>query len=283
DDSVKPFALETQADVFWSRGNATEAAELYQRALVVEPLLISSRFKRVLALLELGQFAPAFSEYLAMADWAVLPQAHHAMARLRAQFPELWQSLGDLFALALYDALQDSSLDSTNSSHMKTAAAVAYALFNFDRARQYAAQARRFGASEPELAQLEALSQYRSAEMAQRPLKEAEIQNLLDLLTPLAEKETSPLIEYVCARLCEARQRMETAQIHWQRALAEKGADPVILFANAQIALKKDDPAKARLLLEQLFQREFETNTAAIARQRYLSLLSRLSEKERER
>ncbi len=282
-EPFQALAFEVRGDLVWSRGNATEAADLYQRAALAEPLLMTARLKRVLALIELGQFSPAFSEYLTMADWALLPQGHHAMARMRAQFPELWQNLGDLFALALYEALQEGSIDSTNPSHLRTASAVAYALFNFDRAEQYALKARRLGANDPDLLTLEALAHYRSAEMAQRPLKEAEIQNLLDTLTPIAEKETSALIEYVCARLNEARRREEQARIHWQRALAEKGTDPVVLFANVQIALKKDEVGKALTLLEQLLQREFETNTAAVARRRYLNLLSRNQARETER
>lgn len=253
-------------------GSMVNAIDQYRQALAADPLAMTARVKLTLALLDQGKFGPAFDEYLQTTVWTLLPHGFHALARLRASSPQVFQALGNLFALSLYGALRDAAADATDPAPLRTAAAVAFSLFHFDRAVTFSRQALQRGAADPALTWLHGLARYREAEYGRRPLKDPDARAILTALTPLADQETGPLADVVCARLQELLKRPDLARLHWQRALARQAEDPTVLHTVARLARADGDEAKARDLLERLFRREYTTSSAAIARRAWLSL-----------
>jgi tetratricopeptide (TPR) repeat protein len=263
-------------------GGPAAAADFYRQALEADPLLMAARWKLVMARLEQGKHGAAFDEFLALSAWTTLPQGYHAVARWRTAAPEVFQALADLFARSLYAALETAAADPEDAAPWRTAAAVAFSLFQFELAARYAREAQQRAGASPAVEWLLHLARFREAEYAQRPLDDAKARLMVTALTPLAESFPDPLPDVLCARLHDALKQPELARLHWQRALARKAEDPTVLFVNARFALDKGDTAKARELFERLFRREYTTGTAALARHLWQRLSRRAAAGDQE-
>lgn len=263
-------------------GGPAAAADFYRQALEADPLLMTARWKLVMARLEQGKHGAAFDEFLALAAWTTLPQGYHAVARWRRAAPEVFQALADLFARSLYAALETAAADPEDPGPWRTAAAVAFSLFQFELAARYAREAQQRAGASPAVEWLLHLARFREAEYAQRPLDDAKARLMVAALTPLAESFPDPLPDVLCARLHDALKQPDLARLHWQRALARKAEDPTVLFVNARFALDKGDTAKARELFERLFRREYTTGTAALARHLWQRLSRRAAAGDQE-
>ncbi len=279
-DAADP-AAPASSSLEWNAGPAA-AADLYRQALEADPLLMAARWKLVMARLEQGRHGAAFDEFLALAAWTTLPQGYHAVARWRAAAPDVFQALAELFARSLYSALEMASADPEDPAPLRTAAAVAFSLFQFELAARYARQAQERAGASPAVEWLLQLARFREAEYAQRSLDDAKARLMVAALTPLAESFPDPLPDVLCARLQDSLKKPDLARRHWQRALARKAEDPTVLFVNARFALDKGDYAKARELFERLFRREYTTNTAALARHLWQRLSRRAAAGDQE-